>query len=1160
MAANILAVSDFLPAFNRKQGQPTTSDFNTGAVYLNMTPAGKYLDLSIQNRHLNSLSDSSTYQLLQAATQTAADSQASKNKGVMSGEVKKIKDKLIDTIGSANVAKQSLLQNKEFYLATPDASGIIQYLKQLSPVDISSVTSTKAYLQYLSILQAAMLDGVVINLDFDKSADYSHPLRLVFPSAYSIKPSAYTAAGLLDSLNQPNSGLIIGVGGGPPADVPNSYIPITAQMNDILSLAPQYDMYSLFDFIAQELLYSYNVNQKVNYSFVQKVLQMSKAGTSNVVARSPECQLDALAYAQDSVSGMGVLIFEDNDIRYNQLVLESGAYYLVDSIFDTVDEAGLNSDVVDRFNKYMSDLDSASKSLDSLMKLEDTSRLDPRYDGYYIDPVKKVMDTLFGGSTPTGVTFSQVQAKEAIMSVFRLASGNSGVRNYLFMLAYLASVGNTGELFDKFWSSLVSLIKSYSGLDDKTSTAVSGLNLDSPTIATFDSSASPDGVHVASTAGYLAELLTNNPSLGVQYGIDVDQANKAKKVLYRPYTGEGRVESTQAGLQAADYQSLGIDPTQTKVWWVDDVKNVVVIHCSDYVAHFIDNIPKIDMINMAYQLDTGLWADHDTRITPKDLLKYLKPDGAIMDVVKQNLGGGTLYFYLDKESFFASESVAAIVNMLRDLQQVCSQTMTAGKSKYRGITDVQVLAWFFDLVCKCFSCYPSRLTGYVDVKESFSGPDTAITGLVPFLLTYSQDSPDADITKSFCPRGLLASKAQKSSTSNEAVCLTMMQNLNDNIKKVYSSLDSFSSNLFGKDNIFTLLLPPPPAKPFLDTTTFTSFFKDSQIELLLTRIDDFSSRIGAASGFSAIDSGVINAPARNMLYRFLGKHPDSDVSRLAGASVLSVALPVGFMKSSAVDITNIASVTQLQPKRKSIVKVVVVKKDEMNPDVVWLPKVYLFDMSLQHSLDYSLIVEPPAFSTTINKGPKYKGELTGIPLRDYTFGPGPYYQLPEATPYSFLSADEKDSLLRNHFESYMLDAYLSTYTGFSFNEQSMVDVATLRQVSDIKDQSGIALKLLADPLASDPAAGGRVKKMTKANSNVMDDTALKKYLLSPRLFDRVFHVIVDPNSFEVDDSLTPYTVWNNWQSFLSQYGNTALNIGIPAIAQFQVFVVPYQAI
>lgn len=1154
---NILAVSDFLPAFISPQGQPSDSDINTGKVYENMTPAGKYLDISIQNRYLNSLSDNYTYGQLSQETRDILAAELANNKSAVNNEIKKIRDQLISATSLSRNAKRALVQNKDFYFSSPDISGLIQYLKLLSPVDVTSITSTKAYLQYLAILQAALLDGVVVNTDFDRNKDYPRPIQLALPSSYSIvsDSSNLTAAELVDILKQVPQLQVQGVTS-KDVDVAS----LSTAVGAALKTTKEYDLFSTFDFISQELLYSFNTNKTLNYSVVQKITGITSAG--NALTRQPESQLDSLAYATDAITSRKVLLFEENEITYRSEKFEPGTYYAVDSIFDTVTQNGLNPDVIARFNKYLKDLDDAIKSVDLLLKLEDTSRLDARYDGYYKDPIKKVFDTLFDGSSPSGVSFTQGQTKESSLAVFRMASKDTNVKSLLFSLLLLAAQGETGELFDRCWQALLLHIKRSTGVEDKTSIALSNLNLFSPDNQTLDG---VDGLSTACTAANLAAYLALNPSAGFQYGLpESDPGTINYNILYRPYTGKHRYPSTAEGVKRSGINGLVAE--QLSVYQINDNPlDALVTNCPAYIADFIDDMPRITMINMAYQLGSGLWANAIySQVTPKDLLKYLQPDGVLIDTVKGNLGDGIYYFYFDKNAFLSSENVGKIVNVMRDLQQVCNQTTVKSRSKYRGMTDLQVYVFFFDLICKCYSAYSSYINGYVDVKQSFTGPNAAIQGLVPFMLTYKQDLPDADLTKRFSPSGLLSSKAQKSTTANEAVPQVMLTNLRDNLQKISSALNDFSSNLFGVDNIFTSLLPPPPARQFMDTSVLPNFFKDPQIELLLTRIDDTVDTINASSDFQALDPGRLNTSARNLLYRFLGRHSSDNVSKNidAGYSILSIGLPINFLRSTSIDLSQDSKVEQLQPKRKSVVKVIVVKKDELAQEVVWLPKAYLFDASLHHSIDYKKLVEPPAFSTTINKGSGYLGEVTGIPFRDYESGPGVYYQLPDALSYSFLSAVEKDELLANHFNSYMLDLYVQSYTGFCFNEQSIVDTTTLRQVSDIKDVSTSKQALLADPLASSPESADRLQRMSMANSNVMDSVALKKYLLSPRMFDRVFHVILDPNDFKIDDVATPPDVLtkyrlantsNNWA-----FGNN--KFAAPSVVQFQAFVVPYYAV
>ncbi len=107
----------------------------------------------------------------------------------------------------------------------------------------------------------------------------------------------------------------------------------------------------------------------------------------------------------------------------------------------------------------------------------------------------------------------------------------------------------------------------------------------------------------------------------------------------------------------------------------------------------------------------------------------------------------------------------------------------------------------------------------------------------------------------------------------------------------------------------------------------------------------------------------------------------------------------------------------------------------------------------------------------------------------------------------FLKKEEMYSILRNHITSFMLENYLQIISGMKFNESSFI----LSEVADIE--------LIYTDLVGSPV-GKKEKNISVQNKLLAPPSASLKKLLHPKVFDRVFNIIFDPDSFIVDENKT----------------------------------------
>ena len=244
-------------------------------------------------------------------------------------------------------------------------------------------------------------------------------------------------------------------------------------------------------------------------------------------------------------------------------------------------------------------------------------------------------------------------------------------------------------------------------------------------------------------------------------------------------------------------------------------------------------------------------------------------------------------------------------------------------------------------------------------------------------------------------------------------------------------------------------------------------------------------------------------------------------------------------------------------KENDIIRLSVYKIDLLNSNVVYKPKSYLFEASRYPARVYEELRKDVT-------------ELSSIPTRNYSFTPtstemnsGRLTYWNETTSnfgseYSFLSRGEKLEILENHAVSFLLENYIKITTGMLLNEtvfnlDSDESEALLNEFEmsyNSKELKSGLMKIENDPFALFKASAGsftttkkpKLKNLKKTallnkgmlnkvvsaavKSEFIDTNSFVKHLIQPKKFDRIFHIIFDPE-FEVDVEKTKDLMGSN---------------------------------
>lgn len=348
---------------------------------------------------------------------------------------------------------------------------------------------------------------------------------------------------------------------------------------------------------------------------------------------------------------------------------------------------------------------------------------------------------------------------------------------------------------------------------------------------------------------------------------------------------------------------------------------------------------------------------------------------------------------------------------------------------------------------------------------------------------------------------------------------------------------------------------------FQDFSLVKQLMTEQQIMNVASTLEDLASKSAQLSSIENLteqtlflDDLLLSTKVRDVIVSALNAY-DSDSSQYNNKKIFSIGIPAGFYEH----LKNIVDKTS-QAREKDVVNVCVYKTDVQNPDLIFKPLKYMFELSRFPVRDDSKFL---SYSDT-------QDVFLSIPMRELGTGVSNEEYLNTAFStrlYDFLTDLEKESLAKNHIMSFVLELYLSALTGIVLSDERFfvksvraiappsATQSTLKKIIDTrvsqlltqkvsnKTNSAIALpstqkftqppakkqhlaqvKLPGSQLSSTPQKEvenviSEISAISAINghiSSLLDPMLLAKKVLMPRLFDRVFNLLVDPDDFEID--------------------------------------------
>ena len=217
---------------------------------------------------------------------------------------------------------------------------------------------------------------------------------------------------------------------------------------------------------------------------------------------------------------------------------------------------------------------------------------------------------------------------------------------------------------------------------------------------------------------------------------------------------------------------------------------------------------------------------------------------------------------------------------------------------------------------------------------------------------------------------------------------------------------------------------------------------------------DSSGDFDADDQIKCLDDSAIDVRLRDTLLSFFNA-PEFCSAKAFNKRVLTVGIPLGFTQRLKQKV-NIRSLSKnsFADKENDIINVVVYKIDARNPDLIYKPLKFPFELSrfpVRNSTLFKKIdehVPPAALVPTRNMD---EISTTGRAVQYFPASMGETYAF-ATKEYDFLDQRTKESLHKNHVTSYMLEVYLKVLMGISTSDASfsLIDESTIVEPAFMK--------------------------------------------------------------------------------------------------------------
>ena len=476
---------------------------------------------------------------------------------------------------------------------------------------------------------------------------------------------------------------------------------------------------------------------------------------------------------------------------------------------------------------------------------------------------------------------------------------------------------------------------------------------------------------------------------------------------------------------------------------------------------------------------------------PKEVTYWISKDKG-SDI---NIGNSNKLFHMT-EQFSESSTFKSLIFSMQQLIEILKIACIDNKTKFSGITNTAVLYFFFDLMLKIIMTAPveTRKIDHATDNSRSKRQFVKITDKVVGLNVYGTESKKFVLSKSNLEKNqLLPIVPQK--------FLNFLINIIDNHKTVLNNFD----NIVLKNDLKGI-------KDFyrdIDNNDLKDLFglTISQLNSFKSRINDLEINLKSKSNgenqfIKELDGAIITSTSVKTLVC-------NTLSKFDKADILSIGLPAKHSLDKRLNLQD----------GKNLIFLNVIRQNEIELLNDQKGFKFIFDMSLFPVSAYSMFQE------------------NDLSLRNFSDLVENVFTTLDQNQYkNIIRQEDKNELIHNHKLSFILEIYLSIFTGLQLNEKSFITEKNYDLLNQLKINSACIRAINTDPISREVGIQYHIESLKGIISNLSDRKLIKKLILSPSIFDRIFNIIipVSNNSIQI----------NEYQVYISNYTNslTAENI------------------
>lgn len=335
--------------------------------------------------------------------------------------------------------------------------------------------------------------------------------------------------------------------------------------------------------------------------------------------------------------------------------------------------------------------------------------------------------------------------------------------------------------------------------------------------------------------------------------------------------------------------------------------------------------------------------------------------------------------------------------------------------------------------------------------------------------------------------------------------------IEDMIQKTRSQLSGFISSINGisvEKNEFRNLLSTIGSDliKFASPISRSHFniVKDTQLSLP-KNFDPMKSQ-SVDELLDLIDTTDYGTDFYNLLLSHFKQQDYSISNKSFNKKIISVGIPNGMSEK-----LRKASYYENDAYENDIISIMITKIDNLQKDIVFNKKEYMFELSRFVKRDMTSIKSMKDLTSSDDV-------ITNIQTYNFANLDNQNYQgktYPESLSeqqYSNLTQTGKKNMIYNHIMSFFLSIYMQKFTGVKLMEEqySLADNTIDTQLSTF-----IASQFVNTNLISPKFVSETTDYLTNRLKSV-DNQSLIMQLMTPKKFDRIFNILFDPDDFTID--------------------------------------------